>query len=157
MWWMTRVSQEEHCSQEGPYSHQYSKSRRRPATAHLCLDITIRMFASRYRSCIKGIRTDLHNLNLWHASSKVVLDVLQLPKRPRRNKWIRIYSWIALICMRCGPYALSSHSKETNSHKWIDQTVLQTRHHPSLRESPKAKLERQSNSDNPTDKSEPGL
>src|SRR5436853_5170604 len=121
------------------------------------LDITIRMFASRYRSCIKGIRTDLHNLNLWHASSKVVLDVLQLPKRPRRNKWIRIYSWIALICMRYGPYALSSHSKETNSHKWIDQTVLQTRHHSSLRESPKAKLERQSNSDNQTDKSEPGL
>ena len=50
-----------------------------------------------------------------------------------------------------------SHSKETNSHKWIDQTVLQTRHHSSLRESPKAMLERQSNSDNQTDKSEPGL
>src|SRR5437763_349373 len=71
---------------EGPYSHQYSKSRRRPATAHLCLDITIRMFASRYRSCIKGIRTDLHNLNLWQASSKVVLDVPQLPKTAKEEQ-----------------------------------------------------------------------
>ena len=59
--------------------------------------------------------------------------------------------------MRYGPYTLSSHSMETNSYKWIDQTVLQMRHHSSLRESPKIKLERQSNSDSQTDKSEPGL
>jgi len=44
------------------------------------------MFASRYRSCIKGIRTDLHNLNLWQASSKVVLDVLQLPKTAKEEQ-----------------------------------------------------------------------
>jgi len=46
---------------------------------------------------------------------------------------------------------------ETNSNKWMDQTVLQMRHYSSLREGPKAMSERQSDSDNQTDKSESGL
>ncbi|OLE92116.1 MAG: hypothetical protein AUF79_00310 [Crenarchaeota archaeon 13_1_20CM_2_51_8] len=100
------------------------------------------MFASRYRSCIKGIDTDRHNLNFWHASSKVVLDVLQLPKSAKEEQ---VDSNLQLdrahSCMRYGPYTLNSHSMETNSYKWIDQTVLQMRHHSSMRERPKAKLE----------------
>ncbi len=60
-------------------------------------------------------------------------------------------------CMKYGPYTISSHWLETNRHKWMDQTVLQMCHYSSLREGPKAKLERQSDSDNQTDKSESGL
>ena len=34
----------------------------------------------------KESHTDLHNLNLWQASSKVVLDVLQLPKTAKEEQ-----------------------------------------------------------------------
>src|SRR5438552_12207795 len=113
------------------------------------------MFASRYRSCIKGIRTDLHNLNLWQASSKVVLDVLQLPKTAKEEQVVSNLqldrTHLHEIWTLCSQFSLQGNEQPQmdRSNRFADTSSF------LVEESQNAMLERQSNSDNQTDKSEP--